>query len=146
MGRPYGAKNRRTLIRESRIRSAQAAAQLGSGADPYLVANCLDIMEEGMRHFYKLAMAETNKEAKRSHFVDAVMIAEKVAPYRFARLSTVKVGSDKPNPLLVCDGVTAADVKAELLAEMAATGLIPTQIAGLLEAPKQANGGSNGKV
>ena len=123
-----GAKNRRTLIREARVRSAEAATQLRPGAD-----DSLSIMEEAMRSFYKLAKEAKEQAEKASHLIIAASIAEKVAPYRFPRLSTVKVGGDKSNPLLVREGITAQQVRDELLADMAATGLIPTPIAGLLE-------------
>jgi hypothetical protein len=51
-------------------------------------------MEEGMRHFYVRAMAA--KQAKQpdevidAAMIQAVQIAEKIAPYRHARLSALR--------------------------------------------------------
>ena len=53
----------------------------------------LGVMEEGMRHFYVRAMAA--KQTKQpdevidAAMIQAVQIAEKIAPYRHARLSAL---------------------------------------------------------
>jgi hypothetical protein len=60
---PSRRKNKRTLIREDRIRTAQAATQLRPSADEYLVADSPSIMQEAMRFFYKLAK-KTKDEAQ----------------------------------------------------------------------------------
>ena len=54
----------------------------------------LHVMEVGMRHFFAKAMqAKANKgkpETIDANMLQAVSIAEKIAPYRHARLSAVK--------------------------------------------------------
>ena len=71
----------------------------------------LAVMEEGMRHFYVRAMAA--KQTKQpdkvidAAMIQAVQIAEKVAPYRHARLSAVKLAGDPNNPVRFKDDATA---------------------------------------
>ena len=66
----------------------------------------------------------------------AVSIAEKMAPYRHPRLSSIKVGGDQNHPILVRDGVTAQEVLAEMMGQIIESGVVPTQIAGMLEASR----------
>jgi hypothetical protein len=60
-------------------------------------------MEEGMRHFYVRAIAA--KQTKQpdevidAAMIQAVQIAEKIAPYRHARLSAVKLAGDTNAPI-----------------------------------------------
>src|ERR1700721_211822 len=112
MARPLGAKNKRTLLRESNMREAAVRAQLGLATtdDESIKADSLAVMEEAMSFFYRLALKEKrrNEEADlkaiRDNLREAVNIAKEVAPYRHAKLFSVKVGLDgqkKPNLLTV---------------------------------------------
>jgi hypothetical protein len=130
MARTLGAKGKRTRMREARI----AAAKLHSGADQYATADCLDIMEDAMRYFYRKATHAKADAKIREHFLAAVSVAAQVAPYRWPKLSTVKVAGDSKNPLLIRDGVTAEEVRQELMAEIMESGILPTQLK-QLEAP-----------
>jgi hypothetical protein len=60
----------------------------------------LYVMETAMQHFYvKAIVAKQNKgkaDVIDANFLQAVSIAEKIAPYRHARLSAVKLAGD-PN-------------------------------------------------
>ena len=47
--------------------------------------------------------------------IQAVQIAEKIAPYRHARLSAVKLADDPNNPMRVRDNASAADLHAEIM-------------------------------
>jgi hypothetical protein len=80
-------------------------------------------MEVGMRHFFAKAMhAKTNKgkpEIIDAHMLQAVSIAEKIAPYRHARLSAVKLAGDPNNPTRFKDDATADELRAELMKRIA---------------------------
>ena len=59
------------------------------------ILDSLHVMEVGMRHFFAKAMhGKANKgkmETVDANILQAVSIAEKIAPYRHARLSAVKL-------------------------------------------------------
>ena len=101
MGRPLGAKNKRTLLREANMRGAAARAQfdLAITDDELIRADSLAVMEDAMAYFYGLALKERHRngdadpKAIRDNLREAVTIAKEVAPYRHPRLSSVKVGS-----------------------------------------------------
>ena len=114
MARPPGAKNKRTLLRESNMRDAAVRAQLGLATtdDESIKADSLAVMEEAMSFFYRLALKEKrrNEEADlkaiRDNLREAVNIAKEVAPYRHARLSSVKVAADRASMPAVRDDIT----------------------------------------
>ena len=72
-----------------------------------------------MRHFYVRAIAA--KQTKQpdkvidAAMIQAVQIAEKIAPYRHARLSAVKLAGDPNNPARFKDDATADELRAELM-------------------------------
>ena len=72
-----------------------------------------------MRHFYVRAIAA--KQTKQpdkvidAAMIQAVQIAEKVAPYRHARLSAVKLAGEPNNPMRVWDNATADELRAEIM-------------------------------
>ena len=88
MGRPKGAKNKRTLLREAELKIVDRGEFLDS----------LHVMQEGMRHFYILAMQLKaiggKPEEVDANLLKAVDIAEKVAPYRHHRLGAIKLNKD----------------------------------------------------
>jgi hypothetical protein len=79
----------------------------------------LHVMEVGMRHFFAKAMhAKANKgkpETIDANMLQAVSIAEKIAPYKHARLSAVKLAGDPNNPARFKDDATADELRAELM-------------------------------
>jgi hypothetical protein len=91
-----------------------------------------------MRYFYGLALKEKwrNEEADlkaiRDNLREAVIIAKEVAPYRHAPLSSVKVGADRANIPAVPDGMTAQELRAEILADVLRLGILPAHISKLL--------------
>ena len=102
-GRPKGAKSRKTLEREKAKKVAAARAELAKSASPIGFAasfDSLDIMEKVMRHFYLRALIEermgsqTDWNAVDSLMLKALGAAEKVARYRHAQLSAVKIAGD----------------------------------------------------
>jgi hypothetical protein len=115
MGRPKGSKNRSTILREAQ--EAMVARGLLGHEQDFL--DSLAVMEEGMRHFYVRAMAA--KQTKQpdkvidAAMIQAVQIAEKVAPYRHARLSAVRLAGDPNNPLRFKDDATADELREEIM-------------------------------
>ena len=115
MGRPKGSKNRSTILREAQ--EAMVARGLLGHEQDFL--DSLAVMEEGMRHFYVRAKAA--KQTKQpdkvidAAMIQAVQIAEKVAPYRRARLSAVRLAGDPNNPLRFKDDATADELREEIM-------------------------------
>jgi hypothetical protein len=140
MARPLGAKNKRTLLRESSMREAAAQAQLGLATteDESIKADSPAVMEEAMTFFYRLALKEKrrNEEADlkviRENMREAVIIAKEVAPYRHAKLSSMKVGTDRTNVPAVHSKKTEEELRAEILADMLHLGILPPHIYKLL--------------
>ena len=103
MPRARGSKNRRTVERETAKRVAAARAELVKNAPPLdfsMPLDSLDVMEHAMRHFYFRAKIEERlgdqAEWRRvdEAFMQAVHVAEKVARYRHAHLSAIKLAGD----------------------------------------------------
>ena len=90
MGRPKGAKNKRTLLREAEQKL------LSVKREDFLDA--MVVLEEGMRHFYSRAVqlksANGNPKEIDDNLLKAVDIAEKVMPYRHHRLAAIKLDKD----------------------------------------------------
>jgi hypothetical protein len=122
------------------MRQAATRAQfdLAMTDDEPIKADSLAVMEDAMTYFYRLALKEKRRnegadpKAIRDNFREAVTIAKEVAPYRHARLSSVRVAGDRTNMPEVPDGVTAQEVRAELFSEIARTGILPTALTKLL--------------
>jgi hypothetical protein len=101
----------------------------------------LHVMEVGMRHFFAEAMhAKTNKgksEIIDANLLQAVSIAEKIAPYRHARLSAVKVAANPDNSArFFKDDATADELREEImrrLGELQEAGVLDLEA---LPAPK----------
>src|SRR5215831_4357853 len=92
MGRPKGAKNRRTLLREAELKIVDRGEFLDR----------LVVLEEGMRHFYIRAMQLKAVGGKPdevdANLSKAVGIAEKIAPYRHHKLAAIKLNKDPVEP------------------------------------------------
>jgi hypothetical protein len=56
--------------------------------------------------------------------IQAVQIAEKIAPYRHARLSAVKLAGDPNNPVRFKDDATADELRAEMMRRIAECGML----------------------
>jgi hypothetical protein len=103
MPRAKGSKNHRTLERETTKRVAAAHAELAKSAPPLdfsMPLDSLDVMEQAMRHFYfRAKIGERLGDGADLRRVDdaymqAVRVAEKVARYRHAQLSAVRLAGD----------------------------------------------------
>ncbi len=97
MSRPKGSKNRATILREAEVSMVDIIERRGKEA----FLDSLFVMEEGMRHYFSKAMqAKANNmkpEIVDNYMQKAIDVAEKVAPYRHARLSAVKLADDPNN-------------------------------------------------
>ena len=103
MPRAKGSKNRRTLQREVANKIAAARAELLKNAPPLdfsMPLDSLNVMEQAMRHFYFRANIEERlgdgADWRRvdQAFMQAVHVAEKVARYRHAQRSAVRLSGD----------------------------------------------------
>jgi hypothetical protein len=103
MPRAKGSKNRRTLEREAANKIAAARAELVKDAPPLdfsMPLDSLDVMEQAMRHFYFRAKIEERLGDRADWrrvdeaFRQAVHVAEKVARYRHAQRSAVRLSGD----------------------------------------------------
>ena len=85
-----------------------------------------------MQHFYvKVIVAKQNNgkaDVIDANFLQAVSIAEKITPYRHARLSAVKLAGDPNNPARFKDDATADELRAELMRR-----IVTLQDAGLID-------------
>jgi hypothetical protein len=114
MGRPRGAKNKRTLLREAEEEVDRAKATNEVPLD------CIFVIEKAMQHFF--LRAETGKAVGRGRqqvdedYKQAAALAAMVAPYRHARLSAVKLAGDPNKPVrMIKDDATADELRAEVL-------------------------------
>jgi hypothetical protein len=118
---------------------ARAQTDLVCIGDESAKADSLAVMENAMTYFYHLALKERHRggdadsKAIRYNLREAVTIAKEVAPYRHPRLSTVRLGSDRTNAPFVPDGVTAAEVREELLSMIARSGILPPVLTNRLQ-------------
>jgi hypothetical protein len=128
-GRVKGSKNRKTLERERAKKLASVRAELAKNAPPIDYAasyDSLDIMEKVMRRFYLRGLieekmgAETDWKAADSAFVQAVTIAEKVAKYRHAQLSAVRLAGDLN--ATVTDNATLDELLVKIKSELVKPG------------------------
>src|SRR6516165_9828289 len=107
MGRPKGAKNRRTLLREAELKIVDRGEFLDS----------LHVLEEGMRCFYIRAMQLKAVGGKPdevdANLLKAVDIAEKVMPYRHHKLAAIKLDKDPLPPGLRQDA-SLEELEAEM--------------------------------
>ena len=102
-GRKTGSKNRKTVEREKAKKIAALRAEISKNAPPIdfkAPLDSLEIMEGVMRHFYQRALIEQRMGPQADwSVVDALMLktlaaAERVARYRHAQLSAVRLAGD----------------------------------------------------
>jgi hypothetical protein len=114
MPRPKGSKNRATILREAEVSMVDIIERRGKEA----FLDALFVMEEGMRHYFSKAMQARQNHMKPeivdSYMQKAIDVAEKVAPYRHARLSAMKLAGDLNNPAQFKDDATADELRARL--------------------------------
>ena len=111
MGRPKGAKNRRTLLRE-------AEAKAGKLRDPSEMFDTLYMIEASASYFFRRAL-EPRKGRKAEQIDDdyryAAQLAALAVPFRHARLSATKILGDPNNPVRFRDDASADELRAEIM-------------------------------
>jgi hypothetical protein len=77
---------------------------------PEQFVDFLQVLEHTMRHFYgrALLLKQINGKPEQidADLKEAAAIAEKIAPYRHARLSAVKLAGDPNNPVRIHDNAS----------------------------------------
>jgi hypothetical protein len=124
MGRPKGAKNKLTILREAH------KARIDALREPEII-DSLHVLERSMRHFFIRAEMGMNAGRNQSEvdadYEKAAHLAALVAPYRHARLSAMKLAGDPNNPVQFKDDATADEVLADIMrriGELAEAGVI----------------------
>jgi hypothetical protein len=129
-GRIKGSKTRKTLEWERAKKLASVRAELAKNAPPidYAAAyDSLDIMEKVMRRFYLRGLieekmgVETDWKVADAAFVQAAAIAEKVARYKHAQLSSIRLASDI-NATGVPDNITLDELLVKIKDELRKLG------------------------
>jgi hypothetical protein len=111
-GRPKGVRNRRLLLQE-------AEEALGKARTGEAMVAPLHVMETVMHYYFTRALQYKGMQKPEAE-VDAAMnlaldAAERCAPYRHARIATIKLSGDPHNPLRMFDTATADELKAEIM-------------------------------
>ena len=82
-----------------------------------------------MGRMLELAQQYHKDEEKYVHYTRlAFIFAAGLTPYQSPKLQTLKVNSDRDNPLMLQDGETAETVRLELEEMMRESGLVPTKL------------------
>ena len=138
-GRKTGSKNRKTVERERAKKIAALGAEVWKNAPPIdfkAPLDSLEIMEGVMRHFYFRGLIEQRMGDEADwNRVDALMLrtlaaAEKVARYRHAQLSAVRLAGDinaGNNDDVTLDELLAT-IKSEMVKLGPLIGLDPNQL------------------
>jgi hypothetical protein len=113
MARPKGSKNRRTILRE---------AEEGMGR-PEEFVDCMHVLEYTMRQFYARALMLKQINGKQEEIdadlKEAAAIAEKIAPYRHPWLKAITLAGDPNDPVRFNDRTTAAELREEIMRDLA---------------------------
>lgn len=132
MGRPRGSRNRRTLVREAKLRDTANGAVISMfyASEDDVKLDCLAVIKEAMWYFRRQALNGEKSGLKQSaidnYYKWAANMADKVAPYYYPKLTAIKVSGDKDNPL---NGKSRDELRAEVLSELQALGLFEDQLA-----------------
>jgi hypothetical protein len=152
MGRPKGAKNKLTILREAH------KARIDALREPEII-DSLHVLERSMRHFFIRAEMGMNAGRNQSEvdadYEKAAHLAALVAPYRHARLSAVKLAGDPNNSVPFKDGASVDELREEImqdLGRLVSAGVIdlkalPVPDGGIANQPPPAsiNQGANGE-
>jgi hypothetical protein len=82
---------------------------------PEEFVDCMHVLEYTMRHLYGRALLLKQIKGKPEQIdadlKEAAAIAEKIAPYRHARLSAVKLAGDPNNPVRIPDNASLDELR-----------------------------------
>jgi hypothetical protein len=105
MARIRGTKNKRTLLREAELEAIRAGTKKDVLTSIYVIMEYFFFRAKGMR-------AVGNHDKAERYYLRALTAAEKIAPYKYARLSAVKVMGDPNAQKDFEDGATLEELKA----------------------------------
>lgn len=150
MGSRKGVKNKRTIYREQRERAAGIIVRSNgksvaeniaiNGAD--YIAESLNALGEALGVFLQMARTEVDPEKRCGYYHDVVMVADKLAPFRYPRLASIHTSGEKRGALErvgVTEREVYAEVMAEVMAEIRESGELPRAVKAYIEA--HSNGG-----
>jgi hypothetical protein len=125
-GRKKGTPNK--LTRE-KIRRAIEAVDRDGGS------SAVDMLDRGMKRSFAWAEAcasgEMHDDKLHIQYLRmATDAARALAPYQSPTLATVRIGESRDNPLEIREGVTSTEIRAELIAMMTQSGIVPTKLIG----------------
>jgi hypothetical protein len=144
MARQVGSKNKRTLYREAKEKTALAAPVLKAAENrltPFdMIGESLNVMGECLGVFIDYARSisadDPAKMAERLEAYDhALHAAAMLAPYRYPKFATIKVSADDPNKEAADDDVSYDAVLADLAEHMRRTGVKPSKMMDRLNSP-----------
>jgi hypothetical protein len=139
-GRIKGVKNKRTQYLLARSQTATAATVLKAveGGNIKLsafemIAESLNVMGEALKAFTEYARSinpnDPAKIAERLEAYDHVLhAAAMLAPYRYPKFATIKIGTDDRDKPFVGDDETYASVLADLAEHIRTTGKWPSKM------------------
>ena len=151
-----GSKNKRTLYREKMLIASQAGKAIDllenkslgevtrvNGAD--FIAESLNAMGEALGFFLQMARSEADPKQRRVYYHDVLTAGEKIAPFYRPKLASIHTSVSKQSAL-ERPGTVEREVYAELMAEIAQSGVLPRQVEAYLTNGGGSNGGSTGKI
>jgi catalase (peroxidase I) len=127
-GRAKGTPNKMTFMK------TQMAMKAMAETDSSQQLKATDMLNRVMAEAYAMSREygpQSNKyddDLYKSYLKLTVYTAGKLAPYQSPQLSTVKVGGDRDNPLMIREGVTSKQVMEELKQKILETGLLPSKM------------------
>jgi len=108
------------------LRMNSAEEVLEHSRAPHEIADSVHVMEHVMMHFFTQALLLKNlgrpDDQVTAAMMQALMAAEKVAPYRHPKLGAVKLAGDVNNPLRMLDTASKDELKAEIVKHLRIPG------------------------
>jgi hypothetical protein len=128
MSRPFGNKNKKTVLREIGARQNLIAYEI----DTTVSLDALAVLEEVMAHFYFKAKTLKGAENANSAVVDRAMSeagrwAKEAAQYRHAKIQAIRLAED-PNAPLLPENMTLDQLRESIIddyARLAKMGYVP---------------------
>jgi hypothetical protein len=124
-GRAKGTPNKMTFMKMQMAMKAMAETDWSK-------QKATDVLNQIMAEAYAMAKEygpgsdKYDESLYKNYLKLTVYTASKLAPYQTPMLSTVKVGGDRANPLVLREGVTSKRIMEELRQKIMETGLLPT--------------------
>lgn len=123
-GRPKGTRDKVNVGRELIVRGITSPIPSGLEA----IADSLSFMGEAMLYFVQLARKEKEEDRKRELYRDVVYVADRLAPYRYPKYATLKIGTGGESSVLVEDGVSGEELLSGLMEFMEENGIPKTRL------------------